>query len=105
MKLLDDTSFFLAHLFVLKLGIFLVYIFNAIPKVPHTHSPNPLRSFNKVILDYLPQSDDGHFSGTTPKWCQNDTNRKTTGRNESIYIYIYIYIFPIKWDNDILKSD
>jgi hypothetical protein len=23
------------------LGIFLIYIFNAIPKVPHTHPPNP----------------------------------------------------------------
>jgi hypothetical protein len=28
------------HFFLL--GIFLVYIFNAIPKVPHTHPPNPL---------------------------------------------------------------
>jgi hypothetical protein len=27
---------------LLLLGIFLVYIFNAIPKVPHTHPPNPL---------------------------------------------------------------
>jgi hypothetical protein len=25
-----------------KLGIFLVYIFNAIPKVPHTHPRSPL---------------------------------------------------------------
>jgi hypothetical protein len=30
-------SFFLIYLFLL--GIFLVYISNAIPKVPHTHSP------------------------------------------------------------------
>ena len=28
-------------LFFFKLGIFLVYIFNAIPKVPHTHPPTP----------------------------------------------------------------
>jgi hypothetical protein len=28
-------------LFFLKLGIFLIYIFNAIPKVPHTHPPIP----------------------------------------------------------------
>jgi hypothetical protein len=35
----EKYSFFF---FFLLLGIFLVYIFNAIPKVPHTHPPNPL---------------------------------------------------------------
>jgi hypothetical protein len=32
--------YFLFYLFIyFLLGIFLVYIFNAIPKVPHTHPP------------------------------------------------------------------
>jgi hypothetical protein len=35
---LSSTFFLLIFL----LGIFLVYISNAIPKVPHTHPPNPL---------------------------------------------------------------
>ncbi|XP_028622639.1 ankyrin repeat domain-containing protein 26-like [Grammomys surdaster] len=26
-------------------------------------------------------SDDGHFSGTTSEWCQNDTNRQTTAQD------------------------
>jgi hypothetical protein len=35
------SFFFLEILFFFKLGIFLVYISNAIPKVPHTHPPIP----------------------------------------------------------------
>ena len=31
------------------LGIFLVYIFNAIPKVRHTHPPNPLPTHSPVL--------------------------------------------------------
>jgi hypothetical protein len=31
------------------LGIFLVYIFNAIPKVPHTHPPNPLPTHSPFL--------------------------------------------------------
>jgi hypothetical protein len=37
-KLVNKDIFFY---FFFKLGIFLVYIFNAIPKVPHTHPPMP----------------------------------------------------------------
>jgi hypothetical protein len=37
-----ETFFFFLFFFLLLLGIFLIYIFNAIPKVPHTHTPNPL---------------------------------------------------------------
>jgi hypothetical protein len=29
---------------IFLLGIFFVYIFNAIPKVPHTHPPKPLHT-------------------------------------------------------------
>jgi hypothetical protein len=38
----DHIFFFLIFIYLFLLGIFLVYIFNAIPKVPHTHPPNPL---------------------------------------------------------------
>ena len=36
-------------LFFFKLGIFLVYIFNAIPKVPHTHIPIPLPTHSPFL--------------------------------------------------------
>jgi hypothetical protein len=39
--LLFSFFFFTLFLIFFKLGIFLVYIFNAIPKVPHTHPPIP----------------------------------------------------------------
>jgi hypothetical protein len=35
-----ESIYLFIYLFLL--AIFLVYIFNAIPKVPHTHPPNPL---------------------------------------------------------------
>jgi hypothetical protein len=35
--------------FFFKLGIFLVYIFNAIPKVRHTHPPNPLPTHSHFL--------------------------------------------------------
>jgi hypothetical protein len=31
------------------LGIFLIYIFYAIPKVPHTHPPNPLPTHSPFL--------------------------------------------------------
>eukprot|EP00072_Mus_musculus_P033040 XP_006500145.1 PREDICTED: uncharacterized protein LOC67575 isoform X1 [Mus musculus] len=37
-----------------------------------------VETFSYDNEDKQSMSDDGHFSGTTPKWCQNDTNRKTT---------------------------
>jgi hypothetical protein len=36
------------------LGIFLIYIFNAIPKVPHTHPPNPLPTHYPFLALALP---------------------------------------------------
>jgi hypothetical protein len=41
------TSFFL-------LGVFLVYIFNAIPKVPHTHHPTPLPTHSPFLALAFP---------------------------------------------------
>jgi hypothetical protein len=38
---------FFFNLFLL--GIFLIYIFNAIPKVPHTHPPNPLLTHSPFL--------------------------------------------------------
>jgi hypothetical protein len=40
--------------FFLLLGIFLVYIFNAIPKVPHTHPPNPLPTHSPFLALAFP---------------------------------------------------
>jgi hypothetical protein len=45
---LGSTSFFFL------LGIFLVYIFNAIPKVPHTHPPNPLPTHSPFLALAFP---------------------------------------------------
>jgi hypothetical protein len=36
------------------LGIFLVYIFNAIPKVLHTHPPNPLPTHSPFLALAFP---------------------------------------------------
>jgi hypothetical protein len=40
--------------FFFLLGIFLVYIFNAIPKVPHTHPPNPLPTHSPFLVLVFP---------------------------------------------------
>ena len=41
-------------LFFFKLGIFLVYIFNAIPKVPHTHPPTaPFWPWGSPVLGHI----------------------------------------------------
>ena len=50
----EDTKhiyyfFFLKFIFLFLLGIFLVYISNAIPKVPHTHPPNPLPTHSPFL--------------------------------------------------------
>jgi hypothetical protein len=47
------NSFFLIYIFFL-LGIFLVYIFNAIPKVSHTHPPNPLPTHSPFLALAFP---------------------------------------------------
>jgi hypothetical protein len=41
-------------IFIFLLGIFLVYIFNAIPKVPHTHPPNPLPTHSPILVLAFP---------------------------------------------------
>jgi hypothetical protein len=41
-------------LYFFKLGIFLVYISNAIPKVPHTHPPNPLPTHSPFLALAFP---------------------------------------------------
>jgi hypothetical protein len=46
--LLASTSFFF------KLCIFLIYIFNAIPKVPHTHPPSPLPTHSPFLALVFP---------------------------------------------------
>jgi hypothetical protein len=38
----------------LLLGIFLVYIFNTIPKAPHTHPPNPLPTHSHFLALAFP---------------------------------------------------
>jgi hypothetical protein len=46
------TLFFYYYYFnfiLFLLGIFLVYIFNAIPKVCHTHPPNPLPTHSPIL--------------------------------------------------------
>lgn len=40
---------------------------------------------NSVISDYLPQTDDGNFSGTSDKQGQKDPIRQITGRNGMLY--------------------
>jgi hypothetical protein len=40
--------------FFFKLGIFFIYIFNAIPKVPHTHLPNPLPTHSPFLAQGFP---------------------------------------------------
>jgi hypothetical protein len=40
--------------FFFKLGIFLVYISNAISKVPHTHPPNPLPTHSPFLALAFP---------------------------------------------------
>jgi hypothetical protein len=45
---------FFFFIIFLKLGIFLVYIFNAIPKVPHTHPPNPLPTHSPFLALAFP---------------------------------------------------
>jgi hypothetical protein len=42
------AAYFL-FLFFFKLGIFLVYISNAIPKVPHTQTPQPLPTHSPFL--------------------------------------------------------
>jgi hypothetical protein len=48
------SFFFFKGTFFFKLGIFLVYIFNAIPKVPHTHLPNPLPTHSPFLALAFP---------------------------------------------------
>jgi hypothetical protein len=51
------NTFFIDRFFLLLfllLGIFLVYIFNAIPKVPHTHPPNPLPTHSPFLALVFP---------------------------------------------------
>jgi hypothetical protein len=45
---------FLYLLLFFKLGIFLVYISNAIPKVPHTQPPNPLPTHSPFLALAFP---------------------------------------------------
>jgi hypothetical protein len=40
--------------FFFLLGIFLIYIFNAIPKAPHTHHPNPLPTHSPFLALAFP---------------------------------------------------
>jgi hypothetical protein len=42
-------TFSFIYLFIYLFGIFLIYIFNAIPKVPHTHPPNPLPTHSPFL--------------------------------------------------------
>jgi hypothetical protein len=42
------------RVFFFKLDIFLIYIFNAIPKVPHTHPPNPLPTHSPLLALAFP---------------------------------------------------
>jgi hypothetical protein len=41
--------FLFLFVYLFLLGIFLIYIFNAIPKVPHTHPHNPLPTHSLVF--------------------------------------------------------
>jgi hypothetical protein len=46
--------FYFKSFLLLLLGIFLVYIFNAIAKVPHTHPPNPLPTHSPFLALVFP---------------------------------------------------
>jgi hypothetical protein len=48
----EKNSFFFFYFFLL--GVFLVYIFNAIPKVPHAHPPNPLSTHSPFLALAFP---------------------------------------------------
>ena len=43
--------------FFLKLGIFLIYISNAIPKVPHTYLPTPLPAHSYFLVLVFPSTE------------------------------------------------
>jgi hypothetical protein len=45
--------FFINH-FLIKLGIFFIYISNAIPKVPHTLPPTPLPTHSRFLALVFP---------------------------------------------------
>jgi hypothetical protein len=49
---IKSLSFFFNEIFLL--AIFLIYIFNAIPKVPHTHPPNPLPTHSPFLALAFP---------------------------------------------------
>jgi hypothetical protein len=49
-----NVYFIKTFLFLFLLGIFLIYIFNAIPKVPHTHPPNPLPTHSPFLALAFP---------------------------------------------------
>jgi hypothetical protein len=53
---LEQTKFFIVYFLFLNflLGIFLIYISNAIPKVPHTHSPTPLPTHSPFLALAFP---------------------------------------------------
>jgi hypothetical protein len=51
----EDYSFFFLFLFLIfLLGIFLIYISNAIPKVPHTLPPTPLPTHSHFLALAFP---------------------------------------------------
>jgi hypothetical protein len=47
-------NYYFYFFLILLLGMFLVYIFNAIPKVPHTHPPNPLPTYSPFLALAFP---------------------------------------------------
>jgi hypothetical protein len=52
--LVQKFNIFVVFLKIFLLGIFLVYIFNAIPKVPHIHPPNPLPTHSPFLALAFP---------------------------------------------------
>jgi hypothetical protein len=65
--------------FFFKLGIFLVYIFNAIPKVPHTHPP-PTVYFSNLKYQQKNKADySSMLRGHTKCWMLQNTDVKFPG--------------------------
>jgi hypothetical protein len=59
----ENILFFLFFKIFL-LGIFLIYISNAIPKVPHTLLPTPLPTYSHVLALVFPCT--GHIKFASP---------------------------------------
>jgi hypothetical protein len=54
LKQCENISLLFFVFLIFLLGIFLIYIFNAIPEVPHIHPPNPLPTHSPFLALAFP---------------------------------------------------